>query len=111
MTIEPAYQEFGERLAQTRRHASLTQRDVAERSGISRPTIANIEKGRQRLLYHQLLDLAHAIGVDPRDLLPAPPTPSPALAHLDDLAPPAHVLDWVRRGVDRTGRQDRGEQR
>jgi transcriptional regulator with XRE-family HTH domain len=111
MTIEAVYQELGERLAQARRAASLTQREVGERSGIGRPTIANIEKGRQRLLYHQLLDLAEAMGVDPRELLPAPTTPSPALVHLDDLDPPAGVLDWVRRGIDRTGRQDRDEQR
>src|SRR6266702_1242724 len=51
--------------------AGLTQREVAERAALGRPTLANIEKGRQRVLYHQLLDIARALGVDPRELLAA----------------------------------------
>jgi len=105
--IEPEYRELGERLAHARRSAGLTQRAVAERAGIGRPTLANIEKGRQRVLYHQLLDVARALGSDPRDLLPAPALSSPALGHLDDLQPPSHVVDWVRRGLARTGGQHR----
>ncbi len=101
--VEPEYRMLGTQLALTRRLAGLTQREVAERAGIGRPTLANIEKGRQRVLYHQLLHIADALGADPRDLLPAPTPPSPALDHLDDLQPPPNVVDWVRRGLARTG--------
>jgi transcriptional regulator with XRE-family HTH domain len=104
--IEPEYRELGTQLALARRKAALTQREVAERAGIGRPTLANIENGRQRVLYHQFLDIAHALGADPRELLPAPTPPSPALEHLDDLQPPPHVVDWVRRGLARTGGHD-----
>ena len=45
-------------LALARRSAGLTQREISERAGIGRPTLANIEKGRQRVLYHQFLDIA-----------------------------------------------------
>jgi transcriptional regulator with XRE-family HTH domain len=106
--IEPEYYELGERLARARQAAGLTQREVAERAGVGRPTLANIEKGRQRVLYHQLLDLARALGVDPRGLLPAPELTSPALGRLDDLQSPADVVDWARRGLARTGGEDRG---
>ncbi|WP_280328845.1 helix-turn-helix domain-containing protein [Nocardia wallacei] len=100
--IEPAYLELGVHLAQLRRDAGLTQREVAERAGLGRPTLANIEKGRQRVLYHQLLDLAKALGSEPRDLLPAPELSSPALGRLDDLDTPADVIDWARRGLAKT---------
>jgi len=104
--IELEYRQLGERLASIRRMAGLTQREVAERAALGRPTLANIEKGRQRVLYHQLLDIARALGVDPRELLPAPAVPSPALDHLDDLQAPSRVVDWVRRGISRTGGHD-----
>jgi len=104
--IEPEYRKLGERLAGIRRAAGLTQREVAERAALGRPTLANIEKGRQRVLYHQLLDIARALGSDPRELLPAPAVPSPALDHLDDLQAPSRVVDWVRRGIARTGGHD-----
>ncbi|XVQ86421.1 helix-turn-helix domain-containing protein [Microbispora siamensis] len=105
--IEDEYRELGTQLALVRRSAGLTQREVAERAGVGRPTLANIEKGRQRVLYHQLLDIARALGVDARDLLPAPAPPSPALEDLGDLQPPPDVVDWVRRGLARTGGHDR----
>jgi transcriptional regulator with XRE-family HTH domain len=105
--IEPEYLLLGIQLALARRSAGLTQREISERAGIGRPTLANIEKGRQRVLYHQFLDIAHALGSDPRELLPAPALPSPALEQLDDLEPPRNVVDWVRRGLARTGGQDR----
>jgi transcriptional regulator with XRE-family HTH domain len=105
--IEPGYRVLGMQLALARRAAGLTQREVAERAGIGRPTLANIEKGRQRVLYHQFLDIARALGADPRDLLPALAPPSPALDDLDDLQPPPDVVDWVRRGLARTGGHDR----
>ncbi|MFI7435772.1 helix-turn-helix domain-containing protein [Micromonospora haikouensis] len=100
------YSDLGERIAGLRRAARLTQREVAERAGMGRPTLANIERGRQRVLYHQLLDLASVLGVDPRELLPAPAVPSPVLDHLDDLQAPQRVVDWVRRGIARTGGQE-----
>ena len=105
--IEPVYRELGDRLAGARQSTGLTQREVAERAGVGRPTLANIEKGRQRVLYHQMLDLARALGVDPRGLLPVPELSSPALGRLDDLQSPADVLDWARRGLARTDEVDR----
>ncbi|MFY1685012.1 helix-turn-helix domain-containing protein [Micromonospora sp. WMMD730] len=108
--VEPAYRELGDTLSRIRRAAGLTQREVADRAGVGRPTLANIEKGRQRVLYHQLLDIADALGTDPRELLPPPAATSPALDRLDDLQSPADVIDWVRRGLARGGGHDRGDE-
>jgi transcriptional regulator with XRE-family HTH domain len=64
------YMEFGRLLRQSRTNAGLTQSQVAERVGLSRTSITNMEKGRQHVLLHQLFLLASAVGVTPSDLLP-----------------------------------------
>jgi transcriptional regulator with XRE-family HTH domain len=60
------------RLAVARRKAlELTQEEVAQRMGISRASLANMEVGRQRLLIHQLYELAKALKLSgPEELLP-----------------------------------------
>ncbi|MGH3784351.1 MAG: helix-turn-helix domain-containing protein [Pseudonocardiaceae bacterium] len=108
--IEAVYLDLGVRFATMRRATGLTQREVAERTGMGRATLANIEKGRQRVLYHQLLDIARALGTDPRELLPPPGSSSPAFGDLNELHPPADVIDWVRRGLAQTGGHQRGNQ-
>jgi hypothetical protein len=37
---------------------------------LSRTTMVNIEKGRQRLAVHQLVQLGNALGCEPTELLP-----------------------------------------
>lgn len=64
------YKEFGRRLRHARKAAELTQDAVSERVGLSRTSITNIEKGRQRIPLHALFLLASAVGVSPAALLP-----------------------------------------
>lgn len=55
-----------------RRRAGLSQREVAERTGLTRPSITNIEAGYQRPPLAQLVRIAHVLGVaDYRSLLPS----------------------------------------
>lgn len=74
MNPELIYQHIGE-VIRTRRQAlkpRLTQEALAQRVGISRASLANIETGRQNVLVHQLYALAEALGLQPSDfLLPA----------------------------------------
>jgi transcriptional regulator with XRE-family HTH domain len=105
--IEPVYVQLGKRVALARRSAGLTQVAAAQRAAMGRPTLANIEKGRQRVLYHQLLNIALALGLGPCELLPAQPTESEALDRLDTLDYRGDVLDWARRGLARTGGDNR----
>jgi transcriptional regulator with XRE-family HTH domain len=74
MNPESIYQHIGA-VIRTRRHAlkpRLTQEALAQRVGISRASLANIETGRQNVLVHQLYALAAALSLDPSDfLLPA----------------------------------------
>lgn len=68
--MEGFYQGFGARLHQLRRSSGLTQEQLARRLGINRTTLVNIEKGRQRVAVHQLVEFAQVLGCDPVDLLP-----------------------------------------
>lgn len=61
---------FGLRLKEERDRASLTQDELAKRTGIGRTTVANIEKGRQSVSIPLLYRLASALGVSPEILLP-----------------------------------------
>ena len=62
--IEPCYPEIGAWLRQERERLGLTQQDVSVMLRLSRPSIANIEAGKQRLLYHQVLEMRERITDD-----------------------------------------------
>lgn len=64
------YREFGRRVRRCRKDAKLSQEELASRVSLSRTSITNIERGRQRVPLHSLFVLAAAVGVDPSVLLP-----------------------------------------
>lgn len=71
MDEERFYAEFGQRFADRRRSAEMTQAEVAALAGTSRASVANIEAGRQKVYLHQLYRLAAALRLeDLSDLLP-----------------------------------------
>ena len=63
-------EEIGWRVWDLRKEARMTQQDVSEAVGISRPSIANIEVGRQEVQLKTLRALARLFDIDYRDLLP-----------------------------------------
>jgi transcriptional regulator with XRE-family HTH domain len=64
------YAEVGRRVRLARERAGLTQDALAGRVSLSRTSVTNIEKGRQKVLLHTLCSLADALGVAPEVLLP-----------------------------------------
>jgi transcriptional regulator with XRE-family HTH domain len=68
--VDGLYKEFGQLLRASRKDAGLTQSQVAERVGLTRTSITNIERGIQHISLHQLFLLASAVGVSPVALLP-----------------------------------------
>jgi transcriptional regulator with XRE-family HTH domain len=92
MQPELIYKNIGKIVRSKRRLMEWTQTTLAQRLGISRATLANIETGRQRILVHQLYSFAAALDMKTEELLP--PQQSSSLdenwAHLpmpDDLKP------------------------
>jgi transcriptional regulator with XRE-family HTH domain len=64
------YAEVGRRVRLARERAGLTQDVLAARVLLSRTSITNIERGRQKVLLHTFCSLADALGVAAAVLLP-----------------------------------------
>ncbi len=60
---------FGDRLARVRHEHLMSQRELAEASGLAASTVANIERGESEPRYATIRKLARALDVDPRELL------------------------------------------
>jgi transcriptional regulator with XRE-family HTH domain len=67
--MDAYYREFGRRLRDARRQR-WTQQDIANKVGLSRAAVANIELGRQRVPLHMIARFASALGVAEEALLP-----------------------------------------
>ena len=66
---EALQRRVGVRVRELRADRGLTQLRLAERSGISRPSVANVEAGRQNVSLRQLCALALALDVGVDELL------------------------------------------
>ncbi len=60
---------IGERIAEARRSFTLTQDELAARTGIDSSNIRSYEKGRAMPSIHTLMRIADALDVDPGRLL------------------------------------------
>lgn len=65
------YIELGYNIAYYRKHAGLTQEQLAERAGISRPHMGAIEAPKlcRPISLELLFNLANALGIEPHKLL------------------------------------------
>lgn len=100
MTDQQAfYAEVGRRIRQTREERGLTQEALAELVSLTRTSITNIEKGRQKILAHTLVDLATALRVAPATLLPESNTT--ADSELDELLKKRSRAeqDWIKAAI------------
>lgn len=64
------YQTVGRRVREARKTSKLTQEELASRVNMTRTSVTNIEKGRQKLLLHTLFDLAAAMKIQVVQLIP-----------------------------------------
>lgn len=58
------YRAFGRAVAQRRRAIPKTQEQVAREIGLSRASLANIERGSQKVFLHQILALTKALELE-----------------------------------------------
>jgi transcriptional regulator with XRE-family HTH domain len=96
---ERFHNQLGRIIRTRREQLGLTQDQIAEALSLSRTSIVNIEKGRQRVIAYQLVRLATALRCEVVDLLP--PTVAPREDELRQLllGQRPSVVDWVTSQV------------
>ena len=68
---EPPYVLFGEKIRELRKAKGWNQTQLSLHTHLSRPSIVNIELGRQRVLLGDVYVFARALDVDPLELFRA----------------------------------------
>ncbi len=66
---EVVYRLIGAKVQQIRETLGWTQGELAKKVSLSRPAIANIEAGHQRILLHDVEKFAQAFNMQPRAFL------------------------------------------
>jgi transcriptional regulator with XRE-family HTH domain len=69
-TTEQIYEQIGRTIRVRRKKIDITQEELAQRINLTRTSITNIERGRQKFQIHTLFDIARALDVPPAALLP-----------------------------------------
>ncbi|MBI4432348.1 MAG: helix-turn-helix transcriptional regulator [Candidatus Omnitrophica bacterium] len=75
MQTLPFYASIGQRIQAFRKKKGLTQKQLADATKLSRTSITNIEKGRQKILVHTLFELASALAIEVPTLFPEKENP------------------------------------
>ena len=55
------YRKVGENIRAKRKERGLSQEGLAKAVGLKRPSMSNIEKGRQNILLHTFCDIAETL--------------------------------------------------
>ena len=99
--MQRLYAEFGRLLREHRTKARLSQQVVADRVGLSRTSITNIEIGRQHIPLHMLYELAYAVHTTLENLLPDKKFAGPDSARLTEaigeLPLDDAAKDWIQK--------------
>lgn len=101
---QPGTPTLAEVLKEARERTGLSQYDLEDKSGVSRATIANIERGETGDVKLSTLDrLAGALGIGIRDLIPCGVTPIAPLIdkflasdYGQDARPTEDEIAWLR---------------
>ena len=64
----PVYTALAEVVRNLRFSAGMTQEATAKALGMSRPSLANIESGRQRVLLGDIFEFARVLNIAPKEL-------------------------------------------
>lgn len=96
--LDGFYKKIGENIKAKRRERGLSQEGLAKAVGLKRPSMSNIEKGRQNILLHTFCDIIETLDINANLLLPdrqrAEPTQMPDLTSYSK-----EVRDFVEAGI------------
>jgi transcriptional regulator with XRE-family HTH domain len=68
--LDSFYQKLGENIRARRKERGLSQEGLAVAVGLKRPSMSNIEKGRQNILLHTFCDIVETLDSSAAALLP-----------------------------------------
>jgi transcriptional regulator with XRE-family HTH domain len=94
------YRGVGQNVRMKREQLGLTQEALASQVGLTRTSITNIEKGRQQLLLHTLVDIAHALNIEPAFLLPEVIGGSKERLDAKLKEYPTSQQDWIKATIE-----------
>ena len=101
---EEIYKIIGCRIRDARRKRLITQESLATQLNLTRTSVTNIEKGRQKLLVHTLIQLSTVLGTTTAELLLGFDQVNNTFA--DQI--PSHLTDsiksWIITGVKASNR-------
>jgi transcriptional regulator with XRE-family HTH domain len=80
------YKAFGRGVAQRRRAIPKTQEQVAREIGLSRASLANIERGSQKVFLHQILALTKALELESSHEIVPTKAPEPPKASREEVS-------------------------
>ncbi len=72
------YKQIGENIRVKRKERGLSQEGLAKAIGLKRPSMSNIEKGRQNILLHTFCDIVETLDTKVDALLPQRARPEPS---------------------------------
>lgn len=98
------YRQVGARIRDKRKERGLSQEALAKTIGLKRPSISNIEKGRQNLLLHTFYDIVETLGSDANSIL-AEDTNAHAIQIPDLNSLPEDVRGFVEAGIKTAKKQ------
>jgi transcriptional regulator with XRE-family HTH domain len=100
------YKQVGEIIREKRKARGLSQDGLAKAVGLKRPSISNIEKGRQNILLHTFCDIADTLNSTANALLPE--RTQPVLVQMPDLTSfSKEVRKFVEAGIKPAEKEDR----
>jgi transcriptional regulator with XRE-family HTH domain len=67
--ISPAARTFGERIRARRQELGKSQEQLADDCGLHWTYVGQVERGRRNISLHNILKIAHGLGVDPGELV------------------------------------------
>jgi transcriptional regulator with XRE-family HTH domain len=92
------YLKVGRRIAEIR-NGKMTQEALAKELSLTRTSVINIEKGRQQILLHTLIDIARILQVSPIEFLPGE-----TKNVMEELlrTKPKKAREWIKSAVSST---------
>lgn len=96
------YTRIGQQIRDLRNLRGITQDTLASQISVSRTSITNIEKGRQRLQLHTLYEIALVLDVELDELLPR----KSEVSEIEDTLNTSEAIDsseqmWIRSVIAR----------